>query len=110
MKWWYVLVLIVGVFLGGWIWGKYGEKRATKVTIIEGSKIEGEISNETTMIISNKDGKKVEVVQVVGRVSSWDYENGILEFSLCSRRCYHPRSEAKWDLTERVSLTDRSPL
>lgn len=81
MKWWYVFVIILGVFVGGWIWGKYGEKAATKIGVIEGSKIEKEMLNNPTMIISNKDGVKKEVIQVLGRVRTWNYESGILEFS-----------------------------
>jgi hypothetical protein len=68
MKWWYVLVLIVGVGIGWWILKNYGIKKSTS-----------EVSNPSTQVTTNNKGVKVETGRISGIVQSWDYKNGALE-------------------------------
>ncbi|MFA5025393.1 MAG: hypothetical protein WC503_02730 [Candidatus Shapirobacteria bacterium] len=85
MRWWYVIVLVLGIFVGIWIWIQFGKRTSTRVSIVEGNRIQLETLNEVSSFMTNKNGKNVKVVQVLGRVRSWNPENAVLEFSQGSK-------------------------
>lgn len=80
MRWWYVFVIIIGTFLGWWLLQQYGEQRSTKVSIIDEKNIQFETSKQEKKIVSDYQDNAVQTVEVVGKVISWDSENGMLEF------------------------------
>lgn len=104
MKWWYVLFIILGVGFGGWLWGKYGIKTATRVDVVDENDIQSEISKPTKTLIKtitknsivDGDGKKIDVDQVMGQVTSWNPDSGVLEFS---------REGKTWKITIDLSKT-----
>jgi hypothetical protein len=81
MKWWYVVVLIVGVGIGWWILKNYGIKKETYSGVVEESTVQKEVAKLPTIIISDNKGKKVEAVAVDGGiVQKWSPETGEIEF------------------------------
>lgn len=83
MKWWYVVVLMVGVGLGWWLLDKYGVKTSTPVAVIKEGKIQTELlALPTQMYLDIATGKKIETVQISGLVRSWEPDTGTLEMSV----------------------------
>ena len=80
MKWWYVLVLLVGVGIGWWFLANYGVKSSTPVSVIEQDRLIKALNDLPTVITQDKFGVKRDTVNVGGIVQSWDSENGLLEF------------------------------
>lgn len=86
MKWWYIIVLFLGVLLGAWVLDKYGIKKpadnistsATKT--VEDKVVLKKISQLATQSIRDKKGVKVEAALIKGTVKNWDYENSVIEF------------------------------
>lgn len=91
MKWWYVVVLIVGVGIGWWILKNYGIKKEISLGVVEESMVQEEVAKLPTIIISDNKGKNVEAVAVDGGiVQKWSPETGEIEFI---------REEKLWKLT-----------
>jgi len=86
MKWWYVLVVLVGVVLGWWILQQFGEKRSTKVGIVKEEEIQVKTADLPNMFYTDKTGKRVETVQLVGQVVKWNPEKGLLDFDSNGKR------------------------
>lgn len=83
------MILVVGIVVGWWLWGRYGIKTASKVDVVSEKDIQTEVSKPSkSQIVSiskgfivNSDGFKVDVVQILGQVTSWNPETGVLEFT-----------------------------
>lgn len=80
MKWWYVVVLILGVGIGWWILKNYGMKKETPMMVIEESQIKEITKLLPTQVTTDNKGVKQQTVEVVGAVQSWFPETGIIVF------------------------------
>lgn len=82
MKWWYVLVVILGAGIGLWILSKYGVKKINlnnKIAVVDETVISNEVKTLPTFAITDKKGVRINGVQVVGDVKKWNSEMGIIE-------------------------------
>jgi hypothetical protein len=77
MKWWYVLVLIVGIVIGWWVIEVY---KVTKVPVNKDGDIGDMGRGLPTQMVSDVDGKKVSSVQITGIVKSWDPNTGMVQY------------------------------
>lgn len=73
MKWWYVVVLLIGIGIGWWILGISAIKKTT--TVAENSALKNALP---TMMVTDKSGNKVSAVEVTGVVKNWNPDNGEL--------------------------------
>jgi len=78
MKWWYGLVVLVGVVLGLMVFSK-NIKNKSNLTRVNESEISGEVSNLPTIMTTSKEGKEKNTHQLRGVVESWSPENGLIE-------------------------------
>lgn len=78
MKWWYFLVLLVGMILALlWLnWGIFDHSKNLDNWKSNNNEIEG----KPTAFVITKKGENVSVKEISGVVKNWDYENAKLTF------------------------------
>lgn len=62
------MVLVVGIFLGTWLWGKYGVKSSTRVDVVEGNDIRQAAAKVSPISEFDKTGKETKEVEISGLV------------------------------------------
>ena len=78
MKWWYGLVVLVGVLFGLMIFSK-NIKNKSNLTRVNGGEISGEVVNLPTIMTISKEGEEKNTHQLRGIVESWSPETGLIE-------------------------------
>lgn len=79
MKWWYVLILLIGVGIGWWILKNYGIKK--NPSLMDNGSIEEVTKNLPTQITIDNTGAKKQTVEIQGIVQKWNPGTGIIEFT-----------------------------
>lgn len=84
MKWWYVLIFLIGVSIGWWILKNYGIegiKKKTQVAVVEDASIQEVTKKLPTQFTADPSGTSRQTVEVQGIVQKWNPDTGIIEFT-----------------------------
>ena len=79
MKWWYVLVIFVGVALGLILLSNNRKINKDNLTIVDRAGMRGEVANLPTIITTSKKGEEKNTYQLTGIVKSWSNKDGLIE-------------------------------
>jgi hypothetical protein len=79
MKWWYVLVIFLGIVLGLVLLSNNRKINKDNLTIVNRAGLKGEVANLPTIMTTSNKGEKKNTHQLTGVVESWSPENGLIE-------------------------------
>jgi len=79
MKWWYVLVIFLGIVLGLVLLSNNIKINKDNLIIVDRAGLKGEVANLPTIMTTSNKGEKKNTHQLTGIVESWSYKDGLIE-------------------------------
>lgn len=79
MKWWYALIIFVGVALGLILLSNIRKKKTGNFTYVDNTTMKGEVANLPMIKTTSKEGEEKNTRQLNGIVQSWSHEDGLIE-------------------------------
>jgi hypothetical protein len=79
MKWWYGLVILVGVILGLMVFSKNIKNNKGTLTLVNETELQSEVAKMPTIVTTSKEGAAVNTRQLTEIVEPWSPEKGLIE-------------------------------